>query len=194
VFAEKGFYRANVADICKKAGISNGALYKYFKNKEDVFLAVFDRVVDLFSIDYENEKFLSSRKSIYDKLKALLEDIIGLSARHANYIAVYLDLGSPSMSKFALSLSETIEDPSKALWNRLVREGKERGEVDPGIAENMASYIIDNHVMLFMFSCVSEHYDRRFNSYFGKNTSNLTNEEKIHTVLTSIRTLLGQRT
>ncbi|RLB79785.1 MAG: TetR/AcrR family transcriptional regulator, partial [Deltaproteobacteria bacterium] len=33
VFASKGYYQANVGEICRRAGISNGALYKYFKNK-----------------------------------------------------------------------------------------------------------------------------------------------------------------
>ena len=49
VFATKGYYRANVADICKRARISNGALYKYFKNKEAVYVSVLDRVVELFA-------------------------------------------------------------------------------------------------------------------------------------------------
>ncbi len=192
VFAKKGYYRANVADICKKARISNGALYKYFKNKEDLFTSVFDRTVELFSIEYE--RYSSTEKSVYTKLRDLLMEVIDLAEKHPEYIVVYFDLGSPSMSKFAPSLSERIEDPAKEFWLRCVDEGKRRGEIDEKIDRKVASHIIDNHVMLFMFSCVSEHYDRRFNSYFGRKDRSLTNEEKIKFVLKSIRMLLIKRT
>jgi TetR/AcrR family transcriptional regulator len=191
VFAEEGYYQANVADICKKARISNGALYKYFKNKRDVFISVFDRTAHLFSIDAE--RFSSHDKSIYRKLRDLLSDIVRLAERHADYIAVYFDLGSPSMSKMAPVLSERIEDPAKRVWLSLVDEGKRRGEIDKKVDSRIASYIIDNHVMLFMFSCVSEHYDRRFSSYFAKEKKAFTNQEKIEIVLKSIKTLLSKR-
>lgn len=192
VFAQKGYYRANVADICKKARISNGALYKYFKNKEDVFTSVFDRTVQLFSVEYE--AFFSTEKSIYQKIQTILEKILYVADRYADYIVIYFDLGSPSMSKFAPALSGRIENPAKAFWLSLIKEGKKRGEIDEKINSKVASYIIDNHVMLFMFSCVSEHYSKRFNSYFGKKDKALTNKEKTDFVLKSIRTLLTKRT
>lgn len=37
VFAEKGFSRATMDDIAKKIGVSKGALYLYFKSKEQLF-------------------------------------------------------------------------------------------------------------------------------------------------------------
>jgi AcrR family transcriptional regulator len=44
VFAEKGFTRATVRDIAKTAGIADGTIYNYFKNKDDVLLAILDRL------------------------------------------------------------------------------------------------------------------------------------------------------
>ncbi len=40
VFAEDGFEKARLADIAKRAGTVTSNLYKYFKNKEEVFYAV----------------------------------------------------------------------------------------------------------------------------------------------------------
>ena len=191
VFARNGYYRANVADICKGAHISNGALYKYFKNKRDVFDSVFDRTVRLFSID--RQIFSSTRKSIYERLRDLLNAITRFAEKHPEYIAVYFDLGSPSMSGMAASLSERIEQPAKAIWVSLVEEGKRRGEIDKKLDSNVASYIIDDYVMLFMFSCVSDHYDRRFSSYFGKKNRTFTNREKMRIVLTSLKMVLSQK-
>ena len=191
VFAQNGYYRANVADICRGARISNGALYKYFKNKRDVFNSVFDRTVRLFSID--PERFFSTRNSVYQRLRDLLNATTRLAEIHPEYITVYFDLGSPSMSGMAASLSERIEQPAKAIWLSLVEEGKRRGEIDKEIDSNVASYIIDDYVMLFMFSCVSDHYDRRFSSYFGEKNRTFTNREKIRIVLNSIKMVLSQK-
>lgn len=40
---EKGFHRTRMSDIARKAGISYGLVYHYFKNKEALFDAILDR-------------------------------------------------------------------------------------------------------------------------------------------------------
>lgn len=40
VFAAKGFERATIADIAKEAGIAEGSIYNYFKNKADLLIAI----------------------------------------------------------------------------------------------------------------------------------------------------------
>lgn len=48
VFAEKGVHVARVQDIAARAGLSVGAIYNYFEQKEDVLVALLDeRVGDL---------------------------------------------------------------------------------------------------------------------------------------------------
>jgi TetR/AcrR family fatty acid metabolism transcriptional regulator len=46
VFAEKGFRQARVSDIAEKAGVADGTIYLYFKNKEDVLLSIFEEKMD----------------------------------------------------------------------------------------------------------------------------------------------------
>ena len=36
VFAEYGFYKATIAQIAARAGVADGTLYLYFKNKDDI--------------------------------------------------------------------------------------------------------------------------------------------------------------
>ncbi len=43
VIKEKGFHGARMADIARKAGISYGLIYHYFKNKEAIFDAIIKR-------------------------------------------------------------------------------------------------------------------------------------------------------
>ena len=46
VFARKGFAKAGTDEIARVAGLGKGTLYRYFKNKEDLFLSVVDRSLE----------------------------------------------------------------------------------------------------------------------------------------------------
>ncbi len=41
-----GYYKTNTSKIAKKAGVSTGIIYQYFKDKRDVFLAGLDKYAD----------------------------------------------------------------------------------------------------------------------------------------------------
>ncbi len=43
---EQGYHEVKLEDIARRAGLSKGALYLYFKDKEDIFAAVLSDVVD----------------------------------------------------------------------------------------------------------------------------------------------------
>ncbi|MEN0063101.1 MAG: TetR/AcrR family transcriptional regulator [Myxococcota bacterium] len=46
VFAEKGFLLAPVAEIARRAGVADGTIYRYFKNKDDLLLSIFEEKMD----------------------------------------------------------------------------------------------------------------------------------------------------
>ena len=41
-----GFYNTNTSKIAKKAGVSTGIIYQYFKDKRDIFLSGLDKYAD----------------------------------------------------------------------------------------------------------------------------------------------------
>jgi TetR/AcrR family fatty acid metabolism transcriptional regulator len=43
VFAEHGFFAARVAAIAKEAGVADGTIYLYFRNKDDLLISLFER-------------------------------------------------------------------------------------------------------------------------------------------------------
>lgn len=45
-FLAQGFEKASLRKICEKAGVTTGALYFFFKNKEDLFCQIVDPVLD----------------------------------------------------------------------------------------------------------------------------------------------------
>ncbi|MEV7192826.1 TetR/AcrR family transcriptional regulator [Streptomyces sp. NPDC093510] len=46
VFAEHGFHGASIEEICTRAGLSRGAFYSNFEDKEALFFALFDEHAD----------------------------------------------------------------------------------------------------------------------------------------------------
>ena len=44
VFTQKGFSKARMDDIAEETGLSKGTLYLYFKSKEDLVIAILDRI------------------------------------------------------------------------------------------------------------------------------------------------------
>lgn len=51
VIAESGFHGSQVSRIAKEAGVADGTIYLYFKNKEDILVSLFrERLGDLVSM------------------------------------------------------------------------------------------------------------------------------------------------
>ena len=44
VFTKKGFDEARMDDIAEQTGLSKGTLYNYFKSKDDLIIAILDRI------------------------------------------------------------------------------------------------------------------------------------------------------
>jgi len=44
VFTKKGFAEARMDDIAEETGLSKGTLYNYFKSKDDLIIAILDRI------------------------------------------------------------------------------------------------------------------------------------------------------
>ncbi|MBI0578622.1 TetR/AcrR family transcriptional regulator [Neobacillus cucumis] len=67
-FAKKGFQEATINDIVEHSGISKGAIYNYFKSKDEIYLELMsNQTVQV----YENKKLeLSKKKSAIEKLNS----------------------------------------------------------------------------------------------------------------------------
>ena len=46
VFATKGFYRSRVSEIAAAAGVADGTIYLYFKNKDDILISLFEETME----------------------------------------------------------------------------------------------------------------------------------------------------
>ena len=105
-FAEKGYAATRVDEVAKRAGVSKGLLYLYFKTKEDLFKAVIrsflsPRIDALISNIEETElsaeeflrgPFLAFARSLpRSPAKILVRLMIAEGPRHPDLIAWYWD-------------------------------------------------------------------------------------------------------
>ena len=42
VFAQRGFFQSKVSEIAREAGVADGTIYLYFKNKDDLLISIFE--------------------------------------------------------------------------------------------------------------------------------------------------------
>lgn len=75
-FMEKGYSCASLRSICKHAGVTTGALYFFFKDKEELFGAIveqpLEQLINLIKMHYEDE--LNDTKHTFDLNRDFHED------------------------------------------------------------------------------------------------------------------------
>lgn len=54
LFSSKGWQSTSMQEVASEAGISTGAVYRYFAGKEELLLAVFQRATDLMQEQFDN--------------------------------------------------------------------------------------------------------------------------------------------
>jgi AcrR family transcriptional regulator len=77
IFARDGFEHARLEDIASNIGKTRGALYDNFKNKEDVFYAIFEQ--DIERDRAELALLLSAAPSVEKRIQALVKYLVGVS-------------------------------------------------------------------------------------------------------------------
>lgn len=80
VFTQKGFEEARMDDIAEETGLSKGTLYLYFKSKDDLIIAILDRMFQREFRQLENldQETTSATKAIWKITDLLTKEILGL--------------------------------------------------------------------------------------------------------------------
>ena len=89
VIAQNGYHSSQVSKIAKEAGVADGTIYLYFKNKEDILVSVFEDKMGQF-ID-QIAVAISKRSSANEKLLTLIKMHFGQLAAN-RYLAIVTQL------------------------------------------------------------------------------------------------------
>jgi AcrR family transcriptional regulator len=132
VFDERGYHAARVDDIVKVAQTSHGTFYLYFRNKEDLFLALVADVTEAMRHLAESLPPIQPSKAGYDVLRAWLDDFYGIYEHYHPVIRAWTEANSQNAE-----LAATGATVLRRFIDQLVRrvEESDRSAVnDPNLA------------------------------------------------------------
>lgn len=187
-FATNGFAGTNVNHIAETAGISVGALYKYFATKEDLFLYI----VELASQSMEDyvQGILCADIRFLSKVERLLRLAQDYSKSDPNLIKLYNVFSSESDAERAAFIAEKIEGITAGAYNELIAQAQQRGEVRSDIDPGILAYLLDNQLLIMQFSFACSYYKKRFSLFVGAHNVE-DNEHVIRSIMKVLESMFG---
>ena len=119
LFVEKGFHYTKTSEIAKNAGVGEGTIYIYYKNKLNLARHIFDDGISELLTELKNIK--SSNKSTIDKLDSMVDKFFSLFDQDES-LYTYLIMEEHSFLK---KLPEDYETPISFLIE-LLQEGNKK--------------------------------------------------------------------
>ncbi len=140
LFMEKGYEGTSIQDIIDQlGGLSKGAIYHHFKSKEDILVAVVDRMTA------ESNQMLAVIRDRSDlcgieKLKTIFKESINRPVQNDIFTVVPNFQNNPKLL-FSL-LHETIEEAAPNYLLPIIKEGISDGSFETDYPEQLAEMIL----------------------------------------------------
>ncbi|MFA8341558.1 MAG: TetR/AcrR family transcriptional regulator [Rhodothermaceae bacterium] len=144
IFAEKGFHNSKISDIAKEANVATGSVYRYFKNKEDIIVNIFD---DLWEKLFAEIKVMTKNKKLSptETIDTIIDLIFDLFADNPSLAVVFVN------EQNNLILSK--ENKFAVYYNKFLDLGV--AALEQGQKESIISPSIDPHIFRhFVFGAV----------------------------------------
>lgn len=163
-FLEKGFLRASLRNICKMADVTTGALYFFFKDKDDLFCSLFRDVIVSVQMalneHYEAEQIAAENESIHldnefvDEFM-LTNKLIDIMYPRRNDILLALTKAEGSSAEFLVdSIIKRMDEHNRSMVDSMSRKlGHER------LSDDVVHWLSHSQVDMFVFMIV--HIDNK---------------------------------
>jgi TetR/AcrR family transcriptional regulator, fatty acid metabolism regulator protein len=139
VFAGSGFFNSKVADVAREAGVADGTVYLYFKNKDDILVSIFNY--------YMEEALAAGKASLaetddpVEKLRRIVRTHLERLGRDRN-LAVVFQVELRSSTKFMEQFSATKVAEYLDMIRSVVEEGQKRGVFRPELNTKIVSKVL----------------------------------------------------
>ncbi|SFR05033.1 TetR/AcrR family transcriptional regulator [Desulfoscipio geothermicus] len=157
VIAENGYHNSQVSKIAREAGVADGTIYLYFKNKEDLLISLFQVKMGDFTAGARKE--LNDMQNPFAKLAKLISLHFNLleADRH---LALVVQI---QLRQSNASIREGIAAPLKKyfkiieeIFNEGVRSNVFRQDINPKLARQMIFGTMDEVATSWVMS--QRHY------------------------------------
>ena len=140
VFAEQGFYQSTISQIAREAGVADGTIYLYFKNKDDILVQFFSykakQVFDLF------REAVSQADNAVEKLRNLVRRHLEEFQRDKNMAIVY----QAETHQNSRSAEPQIREMSK-MYLDIVSEIVEQGQADGSMRKDLYLSLVKRFIV-----------------------------------------------
>ncbi|OEI75175.1 TetR family transcriptional regulator [Bacillus sp. FMQ74] len=139
VIAENGYHQSQVSKIAKQAGVADGTIYLYFKNKEDILISLFKEKMGQFIERMEED--IKEKTTAKEKLALVISKHFSLLAGDHN-LAIVTQL---ELRQSNLELRQKINEILKGYLNILdgiLTEGIQSGEIKEDLDVRLARQMI----------------------------------------------------
>ncbi|MFO7843055.1 MAG: TetR/AcrR family transcriptional regulator [Bacteroidales bacterium] len=148
LFANEGFHLTTISKIAKKADISKGLLYNYFKSKEDLLSQIFhdimDRTMDMLDPDHDEIITNEEAESFFDRFFDLLTS-------NPQEWRLFYQL-SVQQDVMKLLMEENIKQRSQENQKLILNYFRQQNFKDPELAIVMFSSIFKGFTLMYAFA------------------------------------------
>lgn len=140
-FARHGFTGTTVLDICAAAGLSPGAVYRYFGSKEDIIAAVCTKGVEVDERLFASVAHLSVREGLLSLIEVGMAELAQDSA--AADVRLRVELWAEGLrNERVREIMAAVTDRYRYWIRDLIAAGQERGEVSPAVDADAAARVL----------------------------------------------------
>lgn len=137
--AENGYHQAQVSKIAKQAGVADGTIYLYFKNKEDILISLFQEKMGSF-VEKIEEK-IAGKETAAEKLLMMVETHFKILSEDQHLaIVTQLELRQ-SNKELRLRINSVLKGYLKVI-DQILIEGMENGEFAEDLNVRLARQMI----------------------------------------------------
>jgi TetR/AcrR family fatty acid metabolism transcriptional regulator len=139
VFAGSGFFNSKVADVAREAGVADGTVYLYFKNKDDMLVSIFNHYMD--EALAAGKASLAETDDPVEKLRRIVHAHLEGLGRDRN-LAVVFQVELRSSTKFMEQFSATKLAEYLELIREVIEHGQRRGVFRPGLNTKVVAKVL----------------------------------------------------
>ena len=140
VFAEQGFHQSTISQIAREAGVADGTIYLYFKNKDDILVQFFNYKTKLVFDRFREE--VDKADNCFDKLRNLIRRHLEEFQNDRNMAVLY----QAETHQNSRLVEEQIKDMSK-LYLDIVSEIVEQGQEEGGIRKDIYVGLVKRFIL-----------------------------------------------
>src|SRR5699024_10841531 len=127
VIAKNGFHGAQISKVAKEAGVAEGTIYLYFKNKEDILISIFTEKMDHYVKQVEEE--VKKKQGVNEKLYTVVRmHFDQFTHNHNLAVVTQLELRQSNYD-LRMKINQNIVKPHIDVIDRIIEEGIKEGAI-----------------------------------------------------------------